>query len=122
MRAPKRLIEWLSVYTFIDRRGLLPPGTRLQYHSRSDRHSKKLGEFIVDDLLAACDTLREQAGRGDVAYGINIPHRWANGKVKTVDLGFGIPIASHRPTDGPIRRLQGRMPEESFSRLLIACE
>src|SRR5207249_1951436 len=107
MRAPQRLAEWLSQAEFVDRRGRLPPGTRLQYHSRSDEHSKQLGEFIIDDLLDECPVLRKQAARGDVAYGINVRHRWPNGKVKTLDLVIGVPWQSEPPADGRICRLRG---------------
>ena len=122
MRAPQRLVEWLARASFIDRHGRLPPGTTLQYHSRSDEHSKQLGQLIVEDLLDACPTLREQASRGAVAYRINLRHRWPNGKVKTLDLAIG--IASHPlpPIDGRSRRLPSGRSGESLSRLLIACE
>jgi hypothetical protein len=121
MRAPQRLVEWFSQAVFIDRRGLLPPGTTLQYHSRSDEHSKKLGEFIVDDLLDICPALVDHAARGVVAFGINIRHRWPNGKVKTLDLAFGVPQQLQPPAGARIRRLTGRSAE-TFTRLLIACE
>jgi len=40
-----------------------------RYHSRSDRHSIALCEFVMQDILEACPVLQEQAGRGAVAYG-----------------------------------------------------
>src|ERR671928_64182 len=107
MRAPQRLVAWLAQAEFVDRGGRLPPGTRLQYHSRSDEHSKRLGEFMVDDLLDGCPVLREHAARGDVAYGINVRHRWPNDKIKTLDLAIGVPQRPEPPREGLIRRLRG---------------
>ncbi len=98
MTAPQRIVQWLSTYKYVDRKRLLPTSLRLQYHSRSDEHSKKLGEFIVDDVLNACAVLRVQAARGDVVFGINVPYTWPNGKTKTIDLAFGLPAVRHEPT------------------------
>lgn len=59
-----------------------------RYHSRSDIHSVILCEFVMRDLLEKCATLREQAIRGESAYGINVKHKWATtGKAKALDLG-----------------------------------
>lgn len=127
MSALDRFVDWLASYTYRDLHGKLPAGLRLQYHSRSDEHSKKLGELIVDDLLDSCQLIREQAARGEIAYGINYKFTWANGKAKTIDLAIGIPLVAHPPSNGGrIHRLEGqsrsRTPEGSFKRLLIACE
>lgn len=129
MDALDRFIAWLAQYRFVDRNKKLPPGLNLQYHSRSDDHSKKLGELIVEDLLATCPILRDQAARGAIAYGINHTFVWPNGKAKTLDLAIGIPrVARQPPTDGPIHRLvkgqvRRRATEDgTFARLLIACE
>lgn len=95
MAAPDRFVQWLATYEFLDRNKKLPAGLRLQYHSRSDEHSKALGEFILEDLLNTCPVFRDQASRGEVAYGINYAFRWPNGKAKTLDLVIGIPTARH---------------------------
>jgi hypothetical protein len=81
--------EWLTRHEHADRR----LGRICRYHSRSDAHSIALCEFIVDDLLAACPPLRTQAARGDVCYGINLSHRWPQGKQKTIDLAIGVPTS-----------------------------
>jgi hypothetical protein len=128
--APERLVAWLATYEFLDQKALLPPGLKLQYHSRSDVHSKQLGEFIVEDLLDNCAPLRRQAAAGDVAYGVNVPFRWPNGKAKTLDLAFGILAAPQAPSQGRIRRVSGGNPRRvlagleagPFTRLLLACE
>ena len=41
---------------------------------RSDAHSIALCTLILEDLLSACPTLREQAQADKMAYGINTPH------------------------------------------------
>ncbi len=127
MAAPDRFVQWLASYEFVDRNKKLPAGLRLQYHSRSDEHSKVLGEFIVEDLLATCPTLRDQASRGQIAYGINYRFHWANGKTKALDLVIGIPTTRELPPAGArIRRLNQSNVNGSgravFHRLLIACE
>jgi hypothetical protein len=123
MTAPERLVAWLAGFEFRDVKGLLPPGLKLQYHSRGDEHSKQLGEFIVDDLLDMCPVLREQAARGEVAYGINYRYRWPNGKEKTLDLAFGLLSPPIPPTDGTrIQRATGRRGALALARLLIAIE
>lgn len=123
MKAPEKLVAWFQGAIFRDRGGRLPAGVRLQYHSRSDEHSKKLGEFIVDDLLDSCAALRTHALAGEVVWGINIPFTWPNGKTKTLDLAFGIASEPNPPEDGRrIRRLTGRADPIKMTRLLIACE
>lgn len=120
MSALDRFVAWMVGYTFIDRHQRLPPGLKLQYHSRSDEHSKKLGELIVEDLLETCAILREHAARGDIAFGINHPFIWPNGKAKTLDLAIGIPeVPGEPPGSGRINRLPRK---QRLTRLLIACE
>src|SRR5437764_329916 len=106
MRALIRFVDWMSTYEFVDRKRLLPAGLRLQYHSRSDEHSKKLGELVVDDLLDMCEPLRRQAAAGLVAFGINYRFRWPNGKDKALDLVIGTPSETLPfPPDSRIHRL-----------------
>src|SRR5438552_12572858 len=109
MAALERFVDWLSAYTFVDRNRRLPEGLRLQYHSRSDEHSKKLGELILADILDACPVIREQAARGEIAYGINYAFVWPNGKAKTLDLVVGVPQIARSPEYGErIRRLRSQ--------------
>jgi hypothetical protein len=123
VRAPERFVAWMADYEFKDRKGLLQPGLKLQYHSRSDEHSKVLGELIVQDLLDVCDVLREQAERGDVGYGINYKYRWANGKEKTLDVAIGTPPSPLPPPGSArIHRLTPRKPAFAIARLLVAIE
>lgn len=120
MSALHRFVDWMAGHTFIDRNHRLPPGLSLQYHSRSDEHSKKLGELIVEDLLESCAILREHAARGDINFGINHPFVWPNGKAKTLDLAIGIPEVRGEP---PGSGLMNQLPrKQRLSRLLISCE
>jgi hypothetical protein len=122
--------EWLAQFSHRDTSGRLPPELRLSIHSRSDAHSVRLAELVLDELLDTCLVLREQAARGDVCYGINYRFRFSNGKFKTLDFVVGIPVVHQEPVEGQsIRRLRSHVglnrtvpDEEQFSRLLIACE
>lgn len=113
-------VDWMRAYVFRDRNKRLPPGTSIQYHPRSDEHSKKLGELIIQDLVAECSALSEHASHAQVAFAINHKFLWPNGKGKTLDLAVGIP---DHPlpvlTEGKIHRLPAKT---QFARLLIACE
>jgi len=40
MGALDTFVDWLRTYSYVDRNKRLPPGLQLQYHSRSDAHSK----------------------------------------------------------------------------------
>ncbi len=84
-RAPERLVDRTRQYVFVDRNQRLPPRLKLQYHSRSDAHSKQ-----VEDLVDTCDLIREHAATGRLVYGVNYPHTWPNGKRKTLDLAIGL--------------------------------
>lgn len=58
------------------------------YHPRSDKHSNALCEIIVDELLAYCPQLAEQAAAGKIVYDINFD--LISGTVKrNVDLVVG---------------------------------
>lgn len=128
MRAPERLVRWLRESVFVDRKNLLQEGLRLQYHSRSDAHSKHLAACIVDDLVDVCDLFRQQAAEGKIAFAINHTHSWPNGKTKTIDLAVGIPaVPMKAPPNARINQMRPRRsatdPDDSrFSRLLVACE
>lgn len=91
MSAPGDLATWMATYEHKDKK--LPHVYK--YHSRSDIHSVMLCEFVIRDLLRNCASLREQALRGETAYGINVKHKWeTTGKVKALDLAVGPPTAS----------------------------
>lgn len=130
MSALDRFVSWMSQFTYSDPNHKLPPGLKLQYHSRSDAHSQKLGELIVEDLLDTCVIFREHALRGQVAFSINYRFIWPYGKAKTLDLAIGVPRDDLGPPVGTrIHRLGSRLSGSpgantrgNFSRLLIACE
>jgi hypothetical protein len=112
MPAPERFAEWMSGYQHVDRRF----GHIYRYHSRSDAHSIKLCMLILEDLLAACQALREQAARREVAYGINERFTWAStGKSKTLDLAVGPPV--DRPAEAQESIVRTRLAD-----VWLACE
>jgi hypothetical protein len=129
MQALTDFVEWMAQYEFPDRNRRLPAGLRLNYHSRSDEHSKQLGRLIIRDLIESCEPMREHALRGGIAYSINYRHRWPNGKEKAIDLAVGVlatPVGA--PENGLIHELVRTLPrrrqqgDNRFTRLLIACE
>src|SRR5579884_1055014 len=130
MRALDEFTEWLATYVYPDTHGRLPEGLHLNYHARSDAHSVRLMELIVEDLLDSCAIIRDQAGQGKIAYGINYAFIWPNGKRKTLDLVIGIPVVKIEPSGSRIRQLRYRggtlrprvEETEQFARILIACE
>ena len=90
MPAPQEFVAWLGGHRHVDK----ALGHTYLYHPRSDAHSIALCQMVVDDLLTACAPFREQAARGEVAYGINLPFVFhATGKTKTLDLAIGTPAA-----------------------------
>ena len=115
MLAPEKFAEWMSRHEHRDPNY----GYVYNYHPRSDAHSIALCKFILDDLLAACQVLREQAKRGEVVYGINLPFTWSStGKSKTLDLAIGPPVP--RPhlisPDEPI------VMANQLAKVLFSCE
>jgi hypothetical protein len=51
----------------------------------------------MEDLLAACPALRQQASRGEVACGVNVKYLWPGSqKQKTIDLAIGRPPRAER--------------------------
>jgi hypothetical protein len=112
MLAPERFAAWMNVHQYRDRRF----GHMYRYHSRSDAHSIRLCELILEDLLDACPSLREQAARRQIVFGINERYTWAStGKSKTLDLAIGPPIASPAETGEAIARSR-------VADVLISCE
>jgi len=114
MGAPERFAAWLAVHEHRDRRFR----HLYRYHPRSDAHSKALCVFILEDLLLRCRVLSEQGARDEIAYGINLPHVWPNGKRKTIDLAVGVP--------GVLARDLGNVPgirkAASLARVFMSCE
>lgn len=117
-RAPERFVDWTRGYIYLDRNKRLPAALQLQYHSRSDAHSKQLCEFVVDDLLETCELIREHAAKGRLVYGINYPHAWPNGKRKTLDLAIGLTTADVGPPSGRIHKVR----RSGIRRVLISLE
>lgn len=112
MNAPLRFAEWLSSHRHTDKKY----GHTYHYHSRSDAHSVQLCTLILADLIHLSPVLQNQLSRGQIAFGINVSHRWAStGKQKTIDLVIGQPLRPPPPS-GKIA-----MAEE-FSIILVACE
>lgn len=114
MNAPERFVQWMSEHRHVDKK----LGHVYCYHSRSDAHSIELCRLIVSDLVQRCATLRDQAARGEVAYGINLKHQFPSGKSKTLDLAIGIPRG--RPVPGVAA--YGIHKVEDLAEVLIACE
>jgi hypothetical protein len=84
--APERFAEWLTNNKHPDKK----TGFIYRYHSRSDRHSKAICLYMLDDLLAASPALKEQARSEKVVYGINLRHQWLeSAKDKIIDLAIG---------------------------------
>jgi len=86
MRAPEQFCRWMSGHVANDKKW----GRKVfRYHPRSDGHSKRICELVMMDLLAACSALAAHVRDGVVLGGVNIKHRFRNGKRKTFDLAFG---------------------------------
>lgn len=67
-------------------------GQMLQYHPRSDRHSKVACWGLMFDLLLASEVLRRKVESGSVAFGIN--HEMSdfkNNRKKNLDLVLCVP-------------------------------
>lgn len=113
MSAPERFVSWLATYRKPDKFG-----HAYTYHPRSDAHSIELCTLVIEDLLARCSVLREQAQRGAVAYGINAAYTWPDGKKKALDLAVGRP----KVLNGDPGRIPGIRKAAEFSDVLISCE
>jgi len=93
MGAPEKFAAWLTAHEHKD-----PVyGWVYRYHSRSDAHSIALCKLILEDLLRACASIREQAMADRIVYGINARHTFPNGKKKTLDLAIGTTKAVKQP-------------------------
>lgn len=89
MHGPGIIARSISAWAKRDRYG-----NSWQYNSRSDHHSKVACWAILFDLLLTSKKLREQAGSGDIAFGINHEMRdFRNDKPKSLDLVICTPGA-----------------------------
>ena len=116
MNAPERLAAWLATHERRDPKF----GHVYRYHPRSDAHSVALCEFIMEDLLVACPALRQQANRGEIAYGINVLYLWPGSrKLKTIDLAIGRP--PRMESQEPHARV-GIVRQTEIAEVLVSCE
>jgi hypothetical protein len=113
MNAPQQFAAWLSAHQHRDPKF----GCVYHYHPRSDAHSIALCRLVLEDLLAECPCLSEQALADRVVYGINARHVFPNGKKKTLDLAIGTTRAIHQ-TERFARTIWGG----EIDRVLISCE
>jgi hypothetical protein len=114
--APARLAAWLAKHEHRDPRF----GHVYRYHPRSDVHSVALCDFIMEDLLAACPVLRQQAERGEIAYGVNVVHLWRRSQErKTIDLAIGRPPRMELPHPHSGRRI---VRQAEIAEVLVSCE
>jgi hypothetical protein len=82
MFGPEILVRTLTKPTRTDRYG-----NRLQYHSRSDHHSKVACWGIIFDLLRTSPLLRRHVNAGKVHFGINHEMRdFVHDRKKNLDL------------------------------------
>lgn len=88
-----------------------------RYHPRSDEHSKVLCRLVLDDLLQACPALQKHALSREVVGGTNSKHRFANGKIKTLDLALGQPPDGFVASTDPAPVLSA-----PIGKLRVACE
>lgn len=112
--APQRFAKWLTEHQHKD--PLL--GWVYHYHPRSDAHSVALCSFVLDDIVAECPILRDQAIARCVVFGINVKHTFPNGKTKTLDLAVGTPRWAPQAT----RPRAGAIVPGEIDRVLLACE
>lgn len=113
MLAPEKFAKWMTNHSHTDQYGTW------HYHPRSDEHSKALAKMVVSDLLDRCQVLRDQAARGEVAYGVNLRYTWpSTNKAKTLDLAIGVPATPPQMVMGDIA-----IPKVSLLRhVLLSCE
>lgn len=113
MSAPERFAAWLSTYRKVDKWG-----HTYAYHPRSDAHSIELCRLVLEDIIEQCPLIREQASRGQVAWGTNVEFTWPNGKKKAIDLALGRPDGT-TPTASKKSKKPKTVP---FSEVYLSCE
>jgi hypothetical protein len=128
--APTRFAAWMAVHEHRDAK----LGFVYRYHPRSDAHSKELCRLVLEDLIAACPSLRAHAEAGQVVYGINCLYTFpVSGKTKTLDFV----VAKGRPEAGA-ERIAGvigpaaelgtakvgnrKVKQFAIERVLLSCE
>jgi hypothetical protein len=112
MTAPEKYAEWMNAHEHVDRRF----GHVFRYHPRSNSHSKKLCELILEDLLEQCELIREQARKGLIAYGIDLKYLWQSSmKPKTIDLALGTPVE-------PVVNIRRIVEVKGMEEVLLSCE
>ncbi len=113
LKTPIRFTKWMSTHIANDNKF----GRRVfRYHPRSDAHSQRLCEFVLDDILSCCSLLREHVEKNIVAWGINANALFPNNKTKTLDLAIG------EATD-PVLVSDTRSPRRvSMDKIRLACE
>ena len=88
-----------------------------RYHSRSNAHSIALCTEVLTDVLEACSTLRFQAERGEIAYGINVVFTsHVTRKTKNLDLAVGPPAESEAAAPN------GSIERGALADVLLSCE
>lgn len=88
MMAPQRFANWMNGNTIYNEK----TDRTYCYHSRSDSHSVRLCEFILQDLVDGSELIREHLAEGKIAFGINLLCRWERtDKQKNIDLALVVP-------------------------------
>ena len=85
--APERLVGWWRTY----RKAHASFPFAVSYHPRSDEHSKILCQYVLEDIVEACEPLRRQALRGEICYDLNHVVYRLDGTQKVLDLVIGQP-------------------------------
>jgi len=86
------------------------------YHPRSNKHSNTLLELLLDDLLATCPDLKEEAASGRLVYELNR-------KVKVGTSDWNVDLAMGPPVAGPAAKRAERLISRSQpSNFRLACE
>ena len=93
--APNRFVERMTAHQHVDRKN----GLTYHYHPRSDAHSVALCRFIADDLVGVTPALGYALATSRVACGINVPFAGKDGRLKTLDLAFGMGSSVLRATN-----------------------
>lgn len=107
MYGPSIICRTLSVASVADK-----SGTRWQYYSHSDHHTKVACWAILFDMLLQSPLLRRYAERGEVCFALNRELRdfWT-GQKKTVDCVIGEPEldAEEYASDTTLRTLRAKL-------------
>src|SRR5437588_4884928 len=128
--APERFAAWLASHEHKDPR----LGFVYRYHPRSDAHSKELCRLVLEDLIAACPTLRAQAEADQIVYGINCLYTFpVSAKTKTLDfvIARGTPkegaeriagVIAPAAVRGTVKVGNRKVKQLGIDRVLLSCE